>query len=83
MVSVEQVMEVVSSSLGVEGEISATDANAPLLGALPEMDSMAIVGIIADLEEKFDIAFDDDELDAEVFETVGSLHGLIVSKLDE
>lgn len=82
MVSIEQVMEVLSSSLGVEGGMDDVDADSPLLGALPEMDSMAIVGIIADLEEKFDIAFDDDELDAEVFETVGSLHDLIVSKLN-
>ena len=43
---------------------------------------MAIVGIITSVEERFGVIFDDDELDAEVFETVGTLRCLIESKME-
>lgn len=45
----------------------------PLLGNFPEFDSMAIVAVITSLEETFGFTAEDDELTAEIFETVGSL----------
>ncbi len=45
----------------------------PLLGNFPEFDSMAIVAVITGLEEAFGFTAEDDELTAEIFETVGSL----------
>lgn len=53
----------------------------PLLGAIPEFDSMAVVSIITALEERFGIAVEDDEIDASVFETVGSLVAFVEQKL--
>lgn len=53
----------------------------PLLGAIPEFDSMAVVSIITALEDRFGFAVDDDEIDAEVFETVGSLVVFVERKL--
>jgi acyl carrier protein len=53
-----------------------------LLGHLPELDSMAVVAVITALEERFGIAFDDDEISAAAFETVSSLHGLVLRKLE-
>ena len=52
-----------------------------LLGALPEFDSMAVVSIITALEEEFSIVIDDDEISAEVFETVGSLASFVEEKV--
>ncbi|TQV74575.1 acyl carrier protein [Aliikangiella marina] len=43
-----------------------------LLGDIPEFDSMAIVSVITAVEEKFGFMAEDDDLSAEVFETVGS-----------
>lgn len=57
----------------------ATDT--PLLGAIPEFDSMAVVSIITALEDRFGFAVDDDEIDAAVFETVGSLLAFVEQKL--
>jgi acyl carrier protein len=51
-----------------------------LLGHIPEFDSMAIVSVVTSLEESFDIQIADDELEAEVFESVGSLVSFIQSK---
>ncbi|MET4692677.1 acyl carrier protein [Endozoicomonas lisbonensis] len=56
-------------------ELDASEFNedTELLGALPEFDSMAVVGVITALEESFGIDVADDDIDATIFETVGSL----------
>ena len=82
MVELETVLDVLAESLDGAAQIQQMTAEAPLLGAIPELDSMAIVGIITSIEERFGIVFDDDELDAEVFETVGTLRDQIVAKME-
>lgn len=52
-----------------------------LLGTLPELDSMAVVGVIGELEAQFGIQFADDEITAESFQTLGALVDLIEQKL--
>jgi acyl carrier protein len=54
-----------------------------LLGSLPELDSMAVVSLIAALEAQFDIAIDDDEISASTFETLGSLAAFVARKRGE
>ena len=51
----------------------ALEESTPLLGELPELDSMAVVNVLAAIEDQFDIEIDDDDISASVFETVGSL----------
>ena len=82
MVALQQVLDVLAESLDGAVAIDQMNEEAPLLGAIPELDSMAIVGIITSIEEHFGITFDDDELDAEVFETVGTLRNQIIAKLE-
>jgi acyl carrier protein len=53
----------------------------PLLGALPELDSMAVLSLITTLEERFGFAIHDDEMDGAVFATVGSLMDFVAAKL--
>ena len=45
----------------------------PLLGALPEFDSMAVAGLLADLKERLGILIEDHEVTADMLETFGSL----------
>jgi acyl carrier protein len=75
------VRSVVVSTLGVEERAGSIDASTPLLGSLPELDSMAVLEVVAALEARFGIVVDDDEVTAEVFETLGSLAALVDSKL--
>ena len=82
MVALQQVLDVLAESLDGAVELDQMSEEAPLLGAIPELDSMAIVGIITSIEDHFGITFDDDELDAEVFETVGTLRNQIIAKLE-
>lgn len=44
-----------------------------LFGALPEFDSMAVAGLLTELEERLGILIDDHEVDADLLETFGNL----------
>jgi acyl carrier protein len=68
-------------SLGDAGQRLTADS--PLLGSLPELDSMAVVSLISALEERFDIAIDDDDISASTFETLGSRANFVAAKRAE
>lgn len=82
MLAIEQVLEVLAESLPIPEGTYKMGEHAPLLGAIPELDSMAIAGIIAGMEKCFSIVFDANDLDAQAFETVGTLRDLIASKME-
>lgn len=65
-------------SLGDAG--ARLTADTPLLGSLPELDSMAVVSLIGALEERFGIAIDDDDISASTFETLGSLAAFVAAR---
>lgn len=69
----EQVLRVLDDALSLQGRAQRFDRDTPLLGALPELDSMAVLALITGLENHFGLAFSDDELNGAVFATVGSL----------
>jgi acyl carrier protein len=75
------VIAILHSSLGVPAGAIPPHPDTRVLGAIPEMDSMSVVGILASLEEQYGITIDDDEIDADVFATVGSLTAFVESKL--
>jgi acyl carrier protein len=77
----DEVKKVVGSALQIGGRAQQMDANAPLLGAVPELDSIAVVNLIAALEEHFGITVEDDEIGASTFETLGSLALFIERKV--
>jgi acyl carrier protein len=51
-----------------------------LLGSIPEFDSMAVVTVLSELEARFGLIFDDDELDGSIFQNVESLVTFISAK---
>ncbi len=55
----------------------------PLLGSIPELDSMAVVTLITTMEEQYDIQVDDDEISADTFATVGTLTRFLADKLGQ
>jgi len=57
------------------------DPDMRLLGALPGFDSMAVVSVLTAIEEEFGITAEDDELSADIFETLGSLDQFVKNKL--
>jgi acyl carrier protein len=60
--------------LGLSPErVRAFTESSPLFGALPEFDSMAVAGLLTELEERLGILIEDHEVDADMLETFGSL----------
>ncbi len=58
-------------------------ADFKLLGSVPELDSMAVVSLITAIEEHYDFIVDDDEINADTFENVGTLVNFIQQKLNQ
>ena len=78
---IEDVKRIVSTTLQLGARSNAMNASTPLLGAIPELDSMAVVSLITALEEQFGITVEDDEIGADTFETLGSLTSFVEQKL--
>ena len=74
-----QVKDILASTLGIQ--IATFDPDAPLLGSVPELDSMAVIGVISALEQQFGIVVEDDEISARHFATMGSLAEFVRVKL--
>lgn len=77
----DDVRQTVISTLGLDIAPSQLTADSPLLGALPELDSMGVVLLLTALEDRFDLVLSDDEIDSSWFETLGTLTLAIESKL--
>ena len=74
-----EVVRVLQESLNLDGMRLGTDSL--LLGAVPELDSMAVLTVITTLEDRFGFSVADDEIDGSIFATVGTLTEFVKSKL--
>jgi acyl carrier protein len=77
----EEVRGVLGHVLQLGPRTATLARSSGLLGALPELDSMAVVSVIGELESQFGIQFADDEITADSFQTLGTLIALIEQKL--
>lgn len=66
-----EVVRVVVDTLQLQGR--ALDATSELLEGIPELDSLAILEVVARLEDRFGFAFEDEDVNGDVFATIGSL----------
>jgi len=78
----QAVRESLIQTLQISPNHVQADPEILLLGSIPEFDSMAVLAVLTDLEERFDIEFEDDEIGAEIFETLGSLSAFVEAKID-
>jgi acyl carrier protein len=76
----ELVRSVLRDVLSLGARADGFDADSPLLGAVPELDSMAVAGVIAAIEDRFGITIDDDEISGTTFATFGSLVDFVAAK---
>ena len=76
------VRAVLADTLGLSAErVAAFDAATGLFGSLPELDSMAVAGLLTELEDRLGIIIDDDEVDGEMLESFGALTSFVDRKL--
>lgn len=73
MSDIERVRRILRDALQLGPRAEALTEQSRLLGGIAEFDSMAVVSVIAMVEEEYGITINDDDLSAEVFETLGSL----------
>ncbi|NLR71537.1 acyl carrier protein [Novosphingobium sp. ERN07] len=70
--------------LGLSAErVTAFNASTGLFGDLPELDSMAVAGLLTEIEDRLDIVIEDDEVDGELLETYGNLLSFLEAKVAE
>ena len=74
-------LQLLDACLSLDGRAQAFTRDTPLMGAIPELDSMAVVSLITSLEETFGIVVDDDEIDGSTFATVGTLMDFVQGKV--
>ncbi len=77
----QELSKLLDQALGLDGRAQAFELDTPLMGALPELDSMGVVALLTALEDRLGLAIDDDEIDASVFETFGTLLQFVQVKL--
>lgn len=73
----------IDQTLNLSGRPTTFSDDSPMLGAIPELDSMGVVALITALEEQFGITIDDDEIDGAVFQSFGSLRAFVAGKLSD
>lgn len=76
----EEVREMLRNTLELGERANRLVPDSPLLGAVPELDSMAVVAVIAALEDRFGFTVDDDDISGATFATFGSLIDFVGSK---
>jgi acyl carrier protein len=72
---------ILESAVGRRALPSPLTDDTPLLGTLPELDSMAVLTILTQLQEELGCEVADDEVEADLFRTFGSLRRFVESKL--
>ena len=76
-----ELVALLDTVLNLGGRAQSFKDDTPLMGAVPELDSMGVVALLTALEERLGVAVEDDEIDGAVFETCGSLLRFVESKL--
>ena len=73
--------QVLQDVLGLSAARTADfTADTGLFGHLPELDSMAVAGLLTEIEDRLGIVIEDDEVDGEMLETYGALLGFVEAK---
>ena len=77
----QEIIRLLEEVLSLNGRSSGFTSETPLLGAIPELDSMAVVSLITGLENQFGLVVDDDDIDGSTFATVGSRADFVSNNL--
>lgn len=73
--------QVLQDVLGLSSDrVAELDENSGLFGHLPELDSMAVAGLLTEIEDRMHIIIEDDEVDGEMLETFGGLLAFLAEK---
>jgi len=77
----QTISRILSAQLGPAYPAGSFRSDSALLGRIPELDSMAVVGILAAIEDEMGISIPDDEVSADAFATFGALESFVREQL--
>lgn len=78
-----ELKSLIADVLGLDAaQAAGFDAQTGLFGHLPELDSMAVAGLLTEMEDRLGIVIEDDDVDGEMLETYGALRAFALSKLN-
>lgn len=82
MIDVNEVVRgVLRDVLGISAErVAAFGPATGLFGALPEFDSIAVMNVLTELEDRLGILIEDDEVDGDMLATFGALTAFAAAK---
>lgn len=76
-----EVLAILDEVLNLGGRSAGFGPKTPLLGSVPELDSMAVVALITAIEERLGVVFEDEDIDATTFASVGNLLAYVNKRL--
>jgi acyl carrier protein len=80
MDTIDRLKRILADSLQLGARAERLTSDSALLGSIPEFDSMAVVTVLTMIEDEFGIEVEDDEISADVFETLGTLASFVSGK---
>ena len=66
-----------------QAQVDGFDGETGLFGHLPELDSMAVAGLLTEIEDRLDIVIEDEDVDGEMLESYGGLLAFAEAKVVE
>jgi acyl carrier protein len=72
---------ILESAVGKRALPESLNDASELLGAIPELDSMAVLGVLTQIQDDFGVQIEDDEVSADLFTTFGDLKRFVEAKL--
>jgi acyl carrier protein len=81
MTTADRLRRIIRYALHLGEHAEALTSASPLLGAIAEFDSMAVVTVLTMIEDEFGFSISDDEISADVFETLGALVAFVDGKV--
>jgi acyl carrier protein len=79
----QQLQGLIADVLGLDpAQAAAFEADTGLFGHLPELDSMAVAGLLTEMEDRLGIVIEDDDVDGDMLATYGALRAFAIAKLD-
>lgn len=80
----DQLRAILRDVLGLDAaRAGVIDADTPLFGAMPELDSMAVAGLLTEIEDRLHILIEDDEVGGDMLESFGGLTAFVRAKRGE
>jgi len=75
--TIDEIKTLVAETLGITDRLDSLKASTSLLGSLPELDSLAVAELAAEIEDRFNFQIDFSDVTIDIFDTIGTLAAFV------